>query len=163
MFNSAEHLKRFHNYLNSRHVKISFTIENEKDNRMSFIDVNIIRVKDKFTFSGYGKPTFSGIYTHFDSFLPSSNKIGLLHTLLYRCLWICSDRTKFHLELVKLIDVFKNSVSPENSINNCFRVFVYSKYRAREKVITVHKKTLFLVLPCLGSLSLQTRTKLKNL
>ena len=58
-------------------------MENEKDNRMPFLDVNIIREKDKFTNSVYRKPTFSGIYTHFDSFLPSSNKIGLLHTLLY--------------------------------------------------------------------------------
>ena len=71
--NSAEHFKRFHSYLNSSHLNISFTIENEKDNRMSFLDVNIIHEKDKFTTSVYRKPTFSGIYTHFDSFLPSSN------------------------------------------------------------------------------------------
>ena len=81
LFNSAEHLKRFYSYLNSRHLNISLTIENEKDNRMSFLDVNIIREKDKFTTSVYHKPTFSRIYTHFDSFLPSSNKIGLLHTI----------------------------------------------------------------------------------
>ena len=98
LFNSAEHLKCFHSYLNSRHLNISFTIENEKDNRMSFLDVNIIREKDKFTTSIYRKPTFSGIYTHFDSFLPSSNKTGLLHTLLDRCFWICADWTKFHLD-----------------------------------------------------------------
>ena len=49
LFNSAEHLKRFYSYLNSRHLNISLTIENEKDNRMSFLDVNIIREKDKFT------------------------------------------------------------------------------------------------------------------
>ena len=79
LFNSAEHLKRFHSYLNSRHLNISFTIENEKDNRMSFLDVNVIREKDKFTNSVYRKPNFSVIYTHFDNFLPSSNKIGLLH------------------------------------------------------------------------------------
>ena len=92
LFYSAEHLKRFHSYLNSRHLNISFTIENEKDNnRMSFLDVNIIREKDKFTTSIYRKSTFSGIYTHFDSFLPSRNKIDLLHTLLYRCFRICSD------------------------------------------------------------------------
>ena len=71
LLNSAEHLKRFHSYLNSRHLNISFTIENEKDNRMSFLDVNIIREKGRFTTSVYRKPTFSGIYTHFDSFLPS--------------------------------------------------------------------------------------------
>ena len=71
LFNSAEHLKRFHSYLNSRHLNISFTIENEKGNRMFFLGINIIREKDKFTTSVYRKPTFSGIYTHFDSLLPS--------------------------------------------------------------------------------------------
>ena len=29
LLNSAEHLKRFHSYLTSRHLNISFTIENE--------------------------------------------------------------------------------------------------------------------------------------
>ena len=99
---------------------MSFTIENEKDNRMSFLDVNIICEKDKVITSVYCKPTFSGIYTHFDSLLPSTNKIGLFHTLLYRCFGICSDWTKFYLELVKLINVFKNNGHPDNFINNCF-------------------------------------------
>ena len=42
LFSSAEHLKRFHSYLNSRHLNISFTVENEKVNIMSFLDVNTI-------------------------------------------------------------------------------------------------------------------------
>ena len=137
-------------------------LSEEKDNRMSFLDVNIIRKKDKFTTSVYRKPTFSGIYTHFDSFLPFSNKIGSLHTLLYRCFRICSDWTKFHLELVKLMDIFMNNGDPENFINNCFKVILDNKYRVREKVITVPKKTWFLVLPYLGQLLLQTRTKLRK-
>ena len=83
LFNLAEHLKPFHSYLNSRHLNISFTIENEKDNRMSFLDINIIREKDEFITSVYCKPTFSRIYTHFDSFLPSNNKIGLLYIHYY--------------------------------------------------------------------------------
>ena len=49
LFNSAEHLKHFHSYLNSRHLNISPTIENNK-----------IREKDKFTTSAYRKPTSSG-------------------------------------------------------------------------------------------------------
>ena len=109
LFNSAEHLKRFHSYLNSCHLNVSFVMESEKDNRMSFLGVNIIREKDKFTSSAYCKPTFSGIYTHFDKFLPSSDKIGLFYTLLYRCFRICSDWTKFHPEFVKLIDFSKNN------------------------------------------------------
>ena len=160
LFNSAEHLKRFYSYLKSCQLNISLTIQNEKGNRMSFLDVNIIREKDKFTTSVYRKPTFTRIYIHFDSFLPCSNKIGLLHTLLlHTCFRICSDCTKFHLELVKLTDVFKNNGYPENFINNCFKVFLDNKYRIQEKVISVPKKTLFLVLPYLAPLALQTRTK----
>ena len=162
LFNSAEHLKPFYSYLNSRHLNISLTMENDKDNRMSFLDVNIIRKKDRFTTSLYRKPTCSGIYTHFDSFLPSSNKIGLLHTLLYRCFRICSDWIKFHLELVKLTDVFKNNDYPENFINNCFKVLLDNKYKIQEQVTTVPKKTFFLVLPYVEPLSLQTRTKLRK-
>ena len=65
--------------------------------------------------------------------------------------------------MVKLTDVFKNNGYPENFINNCLKVFLDNKYRIQEKVITVPKKTLFLVLPYLGPLSLQTRTKLRSL
>ena len=133
LFNSAEHLKRFYSYLNSRYLNISLTIENEKDNRMSFLDVNIIRGKDKFTTSVYRKPTFSGVYTHFDSFLPSCNKIGLLHTSLYRCFRICSDWTKFHLELVKLTDVFKNNGYSENFIDNFLKCFCIANIEYKKK------------------------------
>ena len=143
LLNSPEHLKRFPSYLNSCHLNISFTIEDEKDNRMSFRDVKIIREQGRFTTSVHRKPTFKGIYTHFDDSLASSNKIGLLHTLLCRCFRICSDWTKFHLELVKLIDIFKNNCYPENFINNCFKVFLDKKYRIQENVITVPKKIYF--------------------
>ena len=129
---------------------------------MSFLDVNIIREQGRFTTSVYRKPTFSRIYTHFDSFLPSSSKIGLLHILLYICFHVCSGWMKFHLELVKLIDVFKCNGYPENFINNCFKVFLDNRYRIQEKVITVPKKTVVLVLLYLEPLSLQTGTKLRK-
>ena len=125
---------------------------------MSFHYVNIILEQGRFNTSVYRKPILSAIYTHFDSFLPPSNKIGLL----YRCFWISSDWTKFHLELIKLIDVFKSNGYPDNFINNCFKVFVDNKYTIQTKVITVPKKTLVLVLPYLGPLSLATRTTLRK-
>ena len=72
------------------------------------------------------------------------------------------DLLRLDLELVKLIDVFKNNGYPENFINNCFKFFLDNKYRIREKVITVPMKTLVLVLPYLGPLSFQTRTRLRK-
>ena len=41
-------------------------------------------------------------------------------------------------------------------------MFLDNKYRIQEKVITVPKKNLFLLLPYLGPLSSQTRTKLSK-
>ena len=46
---------------------MSFTIETEYNNKMSFLDVNIISEEGKFTTVSW-KPTFSGAYTNFDSF-----------------------------------------------------------------------------------------------
>ena len=112
---------------------------------MSFLDVNIIREQGKFTTFVYRKPTFSGIYTHFDSFLPCTYKIGMIHALLYKCLWICSDWTKFHSKFYKLMDVLKSNGYPGNFMNNSFKTFLDNKHRIQEKVITVTKKPLFLV------------------
>ena len=107
LFTSPQHLEAFQNFLNGRHANISFTIESEKQNRMAFLDVKIIREDETLTTSVYCKPTFSGVHTHFDFFLPSTYKFGTLYTLAYRCLRICSRWTKLHNELVCLTNFLK--------------------------------------------------------
>ena len=47
---------------------MSFTIETEQNNKISFLDVNVVCEQGKFTVNIYQKLTFSGVYTHFDSF-----------------------------------------------------------------------------------------------
>ena len=75
---------------------MSFTIEREKQKRISFLDIEIICEDKTFTTSVYRKPTIGGVYTHFDSFLPSTFKIGTVYTLAYRCFQIYSSSTKLH-------------------------------------------------------------------
>ena len=72
LFKSSDHLKRFQSYLNSCHVSMTFTIETEQENKISFLDVSVIRGQGEFITSVYRKPTFSGVYTHFGSFLPDT-------------------------------------------------------------------------------------------
>ena len=62
--------------------------------------------------------------------------------------------------LVKLMDVFKSKVYPENSINNSFKTFLDNKHRMQEKLITVPKEPLLLVLRYFGSVSIKTRINL---
>ena len=79
-----------------------FTIEREKQNRLSFVNVQIIRKHKTFTTSIYHEPTFSVVYTHFDRFLPFTYKFDTVYTLAYRCLRICSSWAKLHNGLVCL-------------------------------------------------------------
>ena len=68
----------------------------------------------------YRKPTFCGVYTYFDSFLPSTYKFGTVYTLAYKCLQICSSWTKLHNELVCLKEIFLKNGHPEDFINKFF-------------------------------------------
>ena len=56
---------------------------------MPFLDIEISRGIGKFVTTVYRKPTVSGAYTHFESFLPSTHKFGMLYTLIYRCFTWC--------------------------------------------------------------------------
>ena len=85
---------------------MSLTTESEKQNRMPFLDVNIICEDKTFTTSVYHKHTFNGVCAYYDSFLPSAHEFGTAYTFAYRCFQICSSWTKLHTELVCLKRIF---------------------------------------------------------
>ena len=99
LFKSAEHLSKFRDYFNTCHQNMSFSFEREKDGKLSFLDVNVSRQEGHFVTTVYRKPTLSGVYMHFESFLPTTYKFGMIYTPVYRCFKICFDWTKFHEEL----------------------------------------------------------------
>ena len=69
LFESAEHLSKFHAYLHTCHPNMSFSFEQELNGKLSFPEVEVSRQQDKFVTTVYRKPSFSGVYTHFDNFL----------------------------------------------------------------------------------------------
>ena len=68
LFASESHVKKFLVYLNSRHGNMNFTFETEVDNKLPFLDVLVSREGHSLITSLYRKPTFSGLYTNFNSF-----------------------------------------------------------------------------------------------
>ena len=96
LFKSSDHLKRFQSYLNSCHVNMSFTIETEQNNKISFLDVNVIREQGKFIISVYRKTNFQSCKMGFDSFIPDTYKISMIYTLVNRCFRICYSCSMFH-------------------------------------------------------------------
>ena len=100
LFGKEEHLKLFLNYFNSCHKNIKFTSEKETNNKLSFLDIEISRDKNQFITSVYRKPTFSGVFSHFDSFIPRGYKFNLVSTLIFHCYSICCSVELFHIEIL---------------------------------------------------------------
>ena len=70
-FNSHEQLKKFVEYMNTKHTNIKFTFEHEHNNSFSFLCVKTCRENNKLTTSVYRKPNFSGVFTNFKNFIPT--------------------------------------------------------------------------------------------
>ena len=83
LFRSKNHIKKFQSYLNGQHKIIKSTSETENENFISFLDIKISRENNKFTTWVYRKPSFSGVFTNFESFILNSCKYNLLFTLLH--------------------------------------------------------------------------------
>ena len=160
LFKSNDLLKYPQDFLNFGHINMSFSMETEKENKWSFLDVEIILEQYKFTTTIYQKPSFSSLYRSFESFLPSLYKFGIVNTLVYICFLICSNWTQFHTKFSFLKGIFQKNGYPENFIDKCFKKFLNNIHLIKENIPTVEKKRLLLVLP--GIISLQTWTKLQQ-
>ena len=84
--------------MSSKHQNIYF--EQENIGSILFLDVKICRKRGKFASSAYRKPTFSRVFTNYESFIPTHQKRGLLYTLLHGSFSICCDSKTFHFELI---------------------------------------------------------------
>ena len=51
--------------MNSKHQKITFTVESEENNSLFFLDINIFCDGGKFQTLVYRKSTFRGVLTNF--------------------------------------------------------------------------------------------------
>ena len=96
LFDSETQVDSFKHFMNTCHPKMKFTSEKEQNNCFNFLDVKVIRVDNVFTTSVYRKPSFSGVDTHFDSYMPFNYKFSLVSTIIFRSFTICSDMPKFH-------------------------------------------------------------------
>ena len=96
----------------------------KKDDKLMFFLRGLTRAENTFVTSLYRKPTFSGLYSNFESFMPDSYKMGLIYTLLHRAFMICSDWNKFHIEVTFLKHIFRKNSFPIFFTDRCIKVFL---------------------------------------
>ena len=92
--------------LNSYHTNIKFTIEIESENKISFLDVLLIRSNSLISAKVYRKNTNTNIYISCKSFAPNNWKWGTLKTLVTKAFDICSADEYLKEELEHIRKVF---------------------------------------------------------
>ena len=164
LFRSKQNIKMFFRYINSRHKNMSFTLEEESDNKLPFLDILVIR-DNILTTRIYRKTTFSGLYSNFHSFLPEKYKSGLMHTLLFRIYTICSDRSKIYTEIGNLRKFMRKNDYPSYFLDKCIKLFfdkVFCK-KSTEDNFDVPRKVVCINVPFMGTDSLKLRSKLTGI
>ena len=67
---------------NSYDEHLQFTTEHSIDNKISFLDIEIIVKNKKIITNGYRTPTFSGRFLNYYSQHPHKNKIAIIYSLV---------------------------------------------------------------------------------
>ena len=163
LFKDPSHAPLFHNYINSKHPNIRFTIDRECQNHLPFLDCNVNRKNNCFDISVYRKNTFSGLGLSFFSFCSFNFKVNSIKTLLARAYSICSTYQNFHEELVFLRIFFKNNGYPINLFENCINKFLDRKYSDSNSDDSSPLEKQYISLPYFGSQSNKLKQELSSL
>ena len=164
MFEDRSQVKKFLRYMNSRHANINFTVEEEENGSLSFLDIAITRNEGKLTTSIHRKKTFSGVYVNYNSFLPRDYKRGLISTLLHRAYTICSDYDKLHQEIGRLKTIWQKNSFPLSFIDRCVKKFLDKLFVKRDiPKPASEKKEVLICTEFLGKISIQMKKKLQQI
>ena len=124
-------------------------MDEEKDNKLPFLDVLVECYSFAFITSIYRKPTFTGLYLSLDAFALKSRKVNLFKCLTFKALKICSDN-KIKSEFEQIKNLFLGNGYPEEVIVDTINKTV-NKFRNNIKPFGPSKCPAYVKLPWIGS------------
>ena len=171
LFSSQKEILKFHQQLNMIHPNIQFTYEAAENHQMPFLDVWIDNFEGILKLSTYRKPTNTGLYINWQSFVPSRYKLSLVKTLLQRAHSICNLYSLIHEDFQGISSILQRNGYPLWYINKQIRLFLNKRHKSPimqkydtssncESLKTSESKEipLFLRLPYLGHGLLNSNT-----
>ena len=163
LFKDSSHANQFLNYMNSRHPNMKFTLEQEVNNKLSFLDINIFKQGNGFITSVFRKETFTGQGINFLSYTCKLFKINTIKTLLTRAYSLCSNFNMLHEEFNFLRNYFIKNRFPRYLFDKILNDFLENKMNPLQRPHTVNKKQVYIKLPYYGNMSFVIRKQLKRL
>ncbi|XP_046567311.1 uncharacterized protein LOC124275715 [Haliotis rubra] len=153
---NPEHLL---NHLNSQHPRMQFTMEEESDNKLPFLDVLVKKEDNKLSTTVYRKPTHTDQYRHFTSNHALEVKKGIISTLTRRAKNICSTTEALETELNHLRHVFvPYNQYPQKLVNNVITITL----KPRDKPPRRQSAPFVISIPYVPAVSHQIRRLLQQ-
>ena len=159
LFRNPDHISKFLEFLNSRHPRIHFTYDIEKNSELSFLDCLVRKQDGNFLTSVFRKDTFTGLGISYFSYVCHSFKINAVLTLLSRGFRISSNYFIMDREFEFLKVFFKNNGYPLLLINRLIRKFLNKKFD-KNPVPEVETNKIYSILPYFGPQSFKLRKDL---
>lgn len=117
-------LSKFLNFINNIHPNIKFTIEEEINNSINFLDLQISKINHKHEFSIFHKPSHTDITIHSSSTHPIQHKLAAFHSMVHRLLNIPMSPSNYLSEL---------NIIKQIAVNNGFNPNIIDKLLIRKQ------------------------------
>ena len=158
------------------HPNIQFTYEAAENHQIPFLNVWIDNTEGILKLSTFRKPTNTGLYINWQSFVPSRYKLNLVKTLLHRAYGICNSYSLIHEDFQGASYTLKRNGYALRYIDKQIRLFLNKRHESPsmqkydtgnncESLKTSESKeiSLFLRLPYLGYISLQIENEIRQI
>ena len=146
--------------LNNLHPSLEFTMESQVDRKLPFLDVLVMNEGDKLNTTIFRKPTFTGLYTRWDSYCSTGQKIALVRSLTVRAKRICSPGQYLVDEVKQLKLIFERNGYPHPITD---RVIDKVLNAGTPDVLTSNlpkPKAVYIRLPWLGKVSMSFKRRI---
>ena len=151
--------------MNKQHGCIKFSIETERNNAFSFLDINTTRqnknIKLKHLFI---ENLLSVVFLHTMEVtlinLTRSHWFSICFLAVILFAW--TTHTLFHLKVEKLREIFKKNSYPSSVIKLSIRFFLSRLYVPKQIYSTAPKTELLIILSFLGTIPLDLTGKLQT-
>ena len=115
------HLENFFHHINNLHQNIKFTMEEESNGELAFLDTFLKRNNGEISVLVYRKPTHIDQYLHCSSHHQKSCKESVVSSLFNRTYSIITNKDDLHKENARIKQVLKENGYQKSIINKIFR------------------------------------------
>jgi len=121
------------NRFNDVHNRLQFTIEEEENRCINFLDVSLLVSDDRIIIDWFHKETFSGRYLSYLSNHPLCHKVGTIYSLVDRAIFL--SHPTFHQKNLEFVvdTLLKNSYPID---------LIFDKIRKRLKHLTINRQNI---------------------